>query len=134
MTLLLRRKGRLLIVHARAHPVDLLSLLGALMDHHGSRWSARAWVAISSRHLLRRSRSWRDELRVTGLIHVHLRRCDHTLWVHELSGHHHGSPHGAWLRDVRAIVGEAATKLVHPRLATTHELRHAGLVVRHLTG
>jgi len=100
VSLLLRCKGRLLIVHAWTHPEHLLSLLGALMDHHGSRWPARTRVAISPRHLLRRPGSWRDKLRVAGLIHMHLWWCDHTLWVHELTRHHHGPPHGAWLRDI----------------------------------
>ena len=121
---------RLAVLHARAHAVHRLSLLGALMSHHGRRRPPGAGVTRRSGTRLRRTSRWK-KLGVSPGVH-HLRAANHPLRPgHKVRLHHHGTPHLSLLgRNIRRVTGKAS-ELTHLRCAGAHV---DGLIVRQLRG
>jgi len=110
---------RLAMLHVRAHAVHRLSLLGALMGHHGRRRPPGAGVTRRSGARLRRTSRWK-KLGVSPRVH-HLRAANHPLrpW-HKVRLHHHGTSHLSLLGRHILWVARKTSELTHLRSARPH--------------
>lgn len=136
LRLLLRHKSRLLVLDSRAHSINTgLTLLRALVHHHGCRRAARARVSVRAVHGLRGYTASRDELGMSR-IHLDLRTGCHQLAIgpwDELRLHHNRTAHVVLLLGHELGIVREAAERSHLRRTARHVRLHHRLAVLELT-